>query len=461
MPVDARFPLAPLALSLALLSPTFAGTPAATLAVPPPGLPRILLDRELRAQRILLLAVDSTSIRFVDSTGLQREEPASKYSAIFIDAPVSAAQGLPEPETPFGDVPGIRPWDASSSVPEPGLLTLSDGSRYIGVPVPTNRQAASKQEDDTVLWQHPQLGLLRFQLDDVRQIQLAKPSLPATGRTAADSPAAGTSAAGSAAPRQTDDQLLLMNGDVLSGFLESLADPLLFNVDGKATSIPLDRVASISIPGPSAPASGPRLWLSDSSIVRLTRLESPGDLIVGLVPADAAPADASLPLRPVEIPLASVAAIAFDAASIIPLSGIELDPSNVPDASSPPSASDPGALPLGIGDLEWNSPGLWSWTLPPGATRFAATIQMPPGSWEWGSCAVAVEILPTGAVLDPKPAAGQVLNWRTPTIDINLPIPASTTGQRLVLRIEPGPTGPVQDRIVLQRPLFAADPGRP
>jgi hypothetical protein len=457
MPVDARFLLAPLALSLALLSPTFAGTPA----VPPPGLPRILLDRELRAQRILLLAVDSTSIRFVDNTGLQREEPASRYSAIFIDAPVSAAQGLPEPETSFGDVPGIRPWDATSSTPEPGLLTLNDGIRYIGVPVPTNIQAANQPEDDTVLWQHPQLGLLRFKLDDVRQIQLAMPSLSSTSRPAADAPAAGTSAAGSAAPRQTDDQLLLMNGDVLSGFLESLADPLLFNVAGKTTSIPLDRVASISIPGPAAPAKGPRLWLSDSSIVRLTRLDSPGDLIVAVVPADAVPVDASLPLRPVEIPLASVAAIAFDAASIIPLSSIELDPSNAPDAISPPSASDPGALPLGIGDLEWNSPGLWSWTLPAGATRFAATILMPPGSWEWGSCTVAVEILPPGAAPDPKPAASQILNWRTPTIDINLPIPASAQGHRLVFRIEPGPSGPVQDRIVLQRPVFAADPVKP
>jgi len=249
-----------------------------------------------------------------------------------------------------------------------------------------------------------------------------------------------------------------MNGDVLSGFLESLADPLLFNDDGKATSIPLDRVASISIPGPAAPAKGPRLWLSDSSIVRLTRFDSPGDLIASLVPADA---DASLPPRPVEIPLASVAAIAFDAASIIPLSSIDLEPSKGSDASSPPTASDPESLPLGIGDLEWNSPGLWSWTLPPGATRFAATVLMPPGSWEWGSCAVAVEILSLDAASNSLPAASQVLNWRTPTIDINLPIPASAQGHHLVFRIEPGPSGPVQDRIVLQRPLFAADPVKP
>lgn len=400
------------------------------------GVPRILLDRNLRSEEAVLLSIGTETIQFCDATGLVRSEPAAGYLAVVIDGPVAGAQRLPDADVSVLDAPGLRAWDASvRSVPN-ATIVLADGCRSVGWP------DLSQSEDDIITWVHPHLGPLRFSLDDVRSISFGQvePGTPAPSRTAAAS---------------TDDALVLKNGDTLRGFLESLNDPVEFSSSGRTTSIPLERVAEITLAGPAQAPAGARIWLADSSVLAV-------DSISGVE------AEARLKLRDavsgsdaeqgVTIPLASLAAVVFDVSSLRPLAALKPAESSPAEPTLTPKVTDIAAAPLGIADVELTEPGSVSWLIPPDLTRFAAQARLPAGSWEWGDCTLVIEVVPSGssgAGAAPVELGRHAFDWRHPVAEVRIDLPPRDRESLFTLRLLPGASGSAQDRIELKRPMFA------
>ena len=160
------------------------------------GVPRTLLDLDLRAQPIRLLAIDMKTLTYLDSKGQVRNEALDQYAALL---PADVAPGA------SGGVL-LRPTTT---------VDLADGRRFSGHPT-------GKAGDDTMLeWRCPELGdnfVLSIPLELVRRVTLG----PAA-RAPADAGAR--------------DQLLLVNGDTLGGFVETIGDPTRIDQDSSVVEV--------------------------------------------------------------------------------------------------------------------------------------------------------------------------------------------------------------------------------
>lgn len=399
------------------------------------GVPRILLDRNLRSEEVMLLSVGTDTIQFRDATGLLRREPAADYLAVVIDGPVAGAQRLPDADAAALDVPGLRPWDASVRSAPTATITLADACRATGWP------QLLEKNPDVVAWIHPHLGPLRFPIDDVRTITFGEADLerPLPPRPDVNS---------------TDDVLVLQNGDTLRGFLESLDDPVEFSSSGRTTSVPLERVARITLAGPTRAPAGARIWLADSSVLSVESI-SRVDAGARLKLRSAAPGSDGE--QGITVPLASLAAVVFDVSALRPLAALQPAASPPGEPSLTPKITDVAAAPLGIADVELTEPGSVAWLIPPDLARFAAQARLPAGSWEWGDCTLVIELSP--AATEPKAAPIELFrhafDWRHPIADVQIDLPSREKEAVFTLRLLPGTAGSAQDRLELTRPMFA------
>lgn len=374
-----------------------------------------LIDARLDEREVRLISISDRAITYEDARGLLRSEPITEFLALL----------------PAGSM--------AAPTPSMGSLTLADGRRFIGTladPGPAS--------PDAIGWSHPSLGAIVVPLERIRSLRFI-PGAPALA-----SPA-----------HAGDDRITLVNGDILTGFVESIdaADPGAISLDlaGTRRDIRLDRIASIDFPALRTSAHGATLWLHDGSIVgaREFILSRTGEMQILLDdPGRSAPADASLALPPgasptaILIPAADLAAIAFNEgelialASLTPASQAPVEPRRWTD---PASCGAEGLL--GACDLTIPGPMRIRWSLPDGAIRACARATLPPAMWMWGDCEL---------IVSEHNAAGERELFRErlwsgrPSARFNIPL-SRTPGRELEVRIEPGNFGPIQDRIILER----------
>jgi hypothetical protein len=436
MPAPFRTPRPPIAALAACVTLLCQAHPVAAQSSRVPAfVPRVLIDRELKSRPIKLAGFDSRSIQILDIGGLIRHEPIESALAIVTAGPVTQATTLEDrlANVTVAELPGALPW-APGDAARPDLLTLVDGQRLSGRP--DGREADPEQ---FITWIHPTFGALRFPIERVKRIDVgpASPfSLPAQ-------------------PRSKDDQLLLANGDRLSGFIAALSDPLRLEVDKKPVSLPWQRISAAFFAASSEPPAGTMIWLADGTVLRAEALAPASGKLVRVTPWTSPapksenPADAS----PTEIPLGAIASIAFDASRLASLSGL---PATDPAGQSRDVRVDPGLdQPLGAGTIEFTRPAAAAWSLPKGASRLAFTADLPPDCWSWGDCELVVTLAPAAAssATAPREIFRRRMNADAASIDVNLPIdaPANAT---LTIRIDEGLFGPIQDRVVLRRGLL-------
>ncbi|RMH28271.1 MAG: hypothetical protein D6693_04040 [Planctomycetota bacterium] len=389
-------------LALAILAAAGAGAPASRAATQPAPLDRVLLSDTLAPTRVRLVSISGEAIVYEDERGLRRQ------------ATVGGFVGL-TPALPDRPAPARR----GRGAPDGGVLELTDGQRLPGAPAPTGG------EDGAVVWTHPLFGRVGVALDDIARMAL---------RGGPGSPQTPT----------LDDQLVLVNGDRLVGFVVSLGDPVEFETDGQTVTIPLQRVAEADLANPPAPLAGLVVWLDDGSVLVVTSLETSVDETVRL----SLPGGASA-----EIPLADLRAVVFEAGRLVPLADLTIaeqspigergvfDPVRVLTGSGAAGASD-----LNAPDVELPGPMRAVFELPAGAARLAAVAELPLEALPWGACDLVIE--QDGAEL-----LRERLDQDQPRVEFSLAVAPGP----VVIAVEPGPRGPINDRVALRRPVVLID----
>ncbi len=326
----------------------------------------------------------------------------------------------------------------ASGDPEFDLVELVSGERIPG------KWGAWRQASESVSWKSPLLGDLMLKLDEIHRIRQAgqRPTAPA----------------GADASKQ--DTVTLTNGDVLSGFVDSIGERVQVAVQGKHREIDRGLVAEIVLAGQGvqagadkgkANASGKSLkqtvWLTDGSSIDAEKVESVGSTLAALAITRRG--------QTIEVPLALLDTWSPNRARVAGLAGL------VPTKQAPfgdrawAAHVETGdrSVPLGAADVLLPGPMVVEWAMPAGATRLALEAELPAACRVWGDCVLIVETVGKATT----EIARERLNDARPMVTINVALSqASKERTTVVLRItlDPGERGPIQDRVLLRQPIL-------
>lgn len=417
----------------------------------PAAAPRVLLDSHLEPHRIKLISINDEALVYQDELGRLRQATVGGFVALLPASPDDISLAYP----------AIQPPPATNG--SDGVLELVSGERFPGRPDITAGQ------DDALVWRHPRFGRITIPIDSIARLALTAPHRSQSHAASDDDAGAGRPAGqvtttrhdgpdarpisqtpllgpGSLPydPAAIDDQLILTNGDRLHGIILSLGDPIEIDVDDHMISIPLDRLSEAAFANPPSPLTGMVIWLDDGAVAVVTGVETlrESNLAVRLRSGETA-----------TVPLDSLRAVAFSAGRLRALASLEItsqrplgDRGVWDPVRELPSAFFHGAADLNAPDLELPGPMEAVWLLPAGAVRFAGNAEFPLEALPWGDCEFVVS---QGGV----ELLRERLNQDHPRVEFSLPVMPGA----LVITIEAGAYGPINDRIVLRRPLLLTE----
>lgn len=388
-----------------------------------PSRERVLLDRGLRERTVIVESFGPERVRFVDRDGLSRSLPTEEVLALLEVGGAGSFSGL--------ETRSMRGVD--------GLLELRTGERLPGELIVDGEPALLG--DDAVRWRTWGVGVVEVLLDDIDRMTFR----PGAHEAVDVDPFA--------------DTVVLVNGDTVRGFVESVGATIGLDTDHGLIALERERVAFVRFadaPSPDRPAHmvaleggvvlGARAMLpAPPGELRFTIARGAGEGVAS--EADASPATVSASF-------ASVVAVRMRAGALMPLSSLEperVEPVGDRVYGEPPSVASSRAL--GIDDLAFDGPLSSTWVLPAGADAFAATAVLPERWRVWGDCTLIVQVSLQG---EPAAELARVrLREGSPVhrIRVDLPEP-ELERRRLTLRLEPGPRGAIQNRVTLERPVL-------
>jgi hypothetical protein len=244
----------------------------------------------------------------------------------------------------------------------------------------------------------------------------------------------------------------LVNQDRVEGFVAKIGSEVEVEVSKKSVRLPLERVAFVRFANAERAASGARAWLSDATVVNVSDVRMTAEGVVQMRVPARGEANANL-----SISADDVVAVNLDAARLRPLATMAMRVAATPKDrlwAKPATVRDPIASPLGAGEVEMPGPMTVEWTLPSGAERVAGVAELPAGARAWGDFTLILEV-----VAGTK--AREVLRERMyegkTSVEFNFAVAAdgaaTKEGVKLRATIDPGESGPIQDRVVLRRVL--------
>lgn len=264
-------------------------------------------------------------------------------------------------------------------------------------------------------------------------------------------------------PVPTEDLVLLLNGDRLSGFVVGVGgvggEVEVETAPGVISTVPLDRVSEIRLANPAAATGGRTLMVTDdlgvtlaastltavgSGEFRLTTtpaalgLDSRGEETIGYD----RPRARLLGLRGMDAGAGSVLALAaMPPQSVVPTGDRRWTPRPVADADESPV--------MALGDVVMPAPAEAVYPLGTGirASRVACVVRASaPGAWTDCVARVEAELADGRRVL----LGEHRITEAGPSAEINAELPAGT--RAIVLLVDPGRYGAVQDGVVFESP---------
>lgn len=373
----------------------------------------VLIDRQLRTRTVRLVSVEPQGVKVIES-GQEQTLPMTDVLGL-ADA-VSWNAIVDAHDRSAADRAGL------------GLLELVDGQRVVGGFAP----ADPGRPEDHLAWEAGPLGTLVIKLDRVARVREG-------AMVAAPPPRAD---------RAKRDRVVLSNGDVLEGFVERLGAEVWVAVgtSGPATRVEASRIREVTLTNPLEPLTGRVLWLGAGSIIGVEALAPARAGTLAFSARAEVGSD-----RSIEVRLDQIRAFLPDAASLRPLSELPIarqEPAADRTGAAPVRVLGRGDAPLNAADIELPGPMTVEWTLPENAARLAATVTLPVTARDWGDCEVIVEAV--DAAGQGKPLERQRLNADSPTFALNVPVAGAA---RVRVRVEAGAYGPIQDRVLLRRPV--------
>lgn len=374
---------------------------------------RVLVFPDLATRDVVVTKLGEV-VKYLGPTGRTVSVPLSELLAI-LPAERTVSSGPGEMRDATGGGGGADTGEAGS------LLMLASGEVIRGEPV------WPEASSESFGWRSDMLGLLAVKLDTV--LGWHQPSFADWAW---------------ARPAGTGDTISLSNGDVVSGFLETVsATALVIEVDRKKRSLDPAVVVSATVATPPKPGSGPMVFLSDGNAL----------LIDGLGAGVGAGSTVTVMRQgqSLVLPADTVIAYAASAGSLVSLAGlagVTATPTGGRDWTPPIEVVDPGA-PMGVSDVILPGPMEAQWVLPGNATRLSATLELDTASRIWGDCVVTVTLVPAKGLSREVVKARLWEEVATATFIADV-----DGGSTLRVRVDPGERGPVQDRVVIRRPLI-------
>lgn len=429
---------------------------------------RVVIGPELSERRVIVSSLSSERlmVRALPQAGAtgSRAAPARESSIPLRDVVAivmeeggeRGAEEVPSLEpVPGGAAPlGVR-GGAAEKEARAGWVEMVDGQVLPGSPTVATDGAAGGVVD-RVAWSARLWGPVLIDLEGVRSVVV---NARAAARVMQGSLERGAA---------SEDRVVLINGDVLDGFVESVSGAAVrIESAGEVRSIELARVAIISLASPARSASGARVWLEDGTVARGALRPAPLGKI-GLVPdgpwierGSESAAGASRESAGAELELSEVGALAFDASRLVALGSLSARVEGVSARRwTPPVVVGPArGVALGAADIELPGPMSAEWMLPPGASHVSMRLELPESARVFGDCVVRVEIAG-------EEASGVThrLSSESPSAMVRLALgdalgraPSAEGVRRLVVRVEAGERGGIQDRVVIRRGLVLVD----
>ncbi|MGD9689084.1 MAG: hypothetical protein AB7K52_00975 [Phycisphaerales bacterium] len=407
----------------------------------------VILDRELRAQPVNLARIAGGRVYFSSpgGGGAGAEGAGGEERSIGIES----VAAIIEPGWWVEDLAAARPGVRTEAAGAFGMIELTDGRRVMGqVDIPSEQvsdtSAPGDAGSDVIRWLHSgALGSLEFKLEDVARVRRA-----GAGDEGARSAGGGAAGAGRGGPER--DRVLLTNGDAISGLVERIGLEVWVSDRGSVTRTPLARVQEIRLVNPAAEPRGTVVWLRDGSVIRVEHVgvDSSRGMLLGIEPSEGRS-------RQVALSTEQVRAIVPDVQRLRALSSLAITAQRIaPGRIAPmePAEVVPGSTGLlGVGNIELDGPMSVEWALPTGAARVAGWLVLPASSAHWGDCVVRIEAI--GGSGPATEIARESVQADRAVVAVNAKIPAGASGLRISL--DEGPSGPIQDRVVLHRFVIA------
>lgn len=406
-----------------LLVPHASGQAARRGEATEPSWSALLIDQTLSASRISVVELDGDGVVYLDEAGRRRRSTISSIMAL-----LPAPEGL-DPEEGIGAVGenAGRPVNGREQRRETrGFVTLVDGQRFPGQYVPTSGG------EDSVIWHHPQFGDIGFPLERVAWVVRDE-----RARRAFDP----------GAPAPVEDELILVNGDRIRGFIIGLGDPVEIESAEGVVKLDMSRISGAVFSNPRESLGGLIVWLKDGTVAQVEQgvQMSREELAVSLESGEPAIYDIS-----------ELRAIAFDTDRIVALSSIDPvktepmgDRAYTPPTQTrrhPDDRASHGPPSLNAEDIYLPGPMRVTYELPPGARRIAGTASLSEGSAPWGDCEVVLEV-------DGREVWRRHVHSEAPDAAFNVEI----DGRELTVTVEPGRYGPIKDLVYLRRVLILVD----
>lgn len=301
----------------------------------------------------------------------------------------------------------------------PGVVEMVDGTVYTGA-----LSTEASGDPEVVAWAHPRLGRLLIALEELRTLTL--PGHARIEPTDAD-----------------EDRVLYANGDSASGFVAEVGFSVVLESASGLVSTPSEYVWGLVLANEPAPGVGPRLMLSDGSVIDAPGLSvEDGSLSIDRVWAGEG--------ERVSFDATHAMAYVPDASRLVALTSLKVVESRSQGTGlvrrEPLDSGGDSAL--GAGDVLLPGVMTAAWRLPEGAARFSSVARLPIGSRAWGDCELV-------ALAGGKELARVRLHAGVPEAELAFDLPAGS--ERLTLRIEAGAYGPVQDSVLLIEPMLRVD----
>ena len=394
-----------------------------------PGTEAILIDEELRGRAVRFAGIEGSSILIIDETGrMTRANADSALALIAVQGPIDITQGIGA-VLPSGYEPPELADRLAHAVQRAGqgVVETAQGERLPG------SLASTAGGAEVLSWEHPAFGRIDLALDQIMRVIMPDMANAALGK----------------APRRSDqDELVLANGDVLTGFLVTLGPRTAIETDSGVVEIDADRVAATVLANPAEPRLGLVVWLEDGTVTAARELGETPEGLVTVTREDGA----SAAYRPL-----AVRAVAFDASKLVPLA--VLDPVEQVTLGERPALTPIRVVPhpddyllgevalLDAQDVELPGPMRVVYDLPTGARRFAGTAGLDPTSAPWGDCELVISV-------DGQERVRRRLHSDDVVASFNVDLRGA---QRLEVRVEAGRFGPIRDRVFIRRGLLLID----
>lgn len=310
------------------------------------------------------------------------------------------------------------PADLASPFPKGPYAELVDSQRLAGRPV------WEGSSEESLAWESP-LGTIAIPLDALRLVRL-DPGRPAP-------PAA-----------DNRDVLVLRNGDVVAGFVESLGVQIGVDRQGDSRAVPADRVSALAMSNEPQARPAMACYLSDGSILAARSISGQGGSVTSVR------LDAPFSTE-AQFSADQLVAVVRDGSRLVPLASLPVAryaPADGRRWTRPPRVEGADSRALGAGDVILPGPMTAAWTLPPGATRVRGELVLAEDSRVWGDCRVVLTASwPRGAVQLHQAR----LDAATPTSEVLVTVPPEASGSiELHVAVHAEGHGPIQDIVALR-----------